>query len=197
MSETNEWDVYADGWDDNEDVRCYAALAFAGLSDYVSLEGARVLDFGCGTGLLTEKLSPVAASVVAIDPSTKMIETLRQKELPNVDMINGYLGPELIELEPSLQVPFDLIVASSVCAFVPDFPQTLELLKQLLAPGAAFVQWDWMASEDEPDFGFSAQVLKEAYERALMEVVFVGEGFVMESQKKSAPVVMGVARLPA
>ena len=52
---TDDWNDYADGWDDNSDVRRYANRAFASLDDHLNLRGKdwrskRVLDFGCGFG---------------------------------------------------------------------------------------------------------------------------------------------------
>ena len=54
---SNEWDDVAVGWDDDEAVRSYTAAAHTSLlavlaSADKSLDGAKVLDFGCGTGLL-------------------------------------------------------------------------------------------------------------------------------------------------
>ena len=48
-----------------------------------------------------------------------------------------------IEVLPFVQPVFDLIVASSVCAFVPDYQQTLSDLQLLLKEDGVFVQWDW------------------------------------------------------
>ena len=45
----------------------------------ISVNEIRVLDFGCGTGLLTEKIAPLVNEIVAIDSSPKMIEVLRKK----------------------------------------------------------------------------------------------------------------------
>jgi predicted TPR repeat methyltransferase len=194
MNSVSKWDEYADGWDTNEDVRHYAELAFAKLEEHIQPNGLRVLDFGCGTGLLTEKLAPHASAVIAIDPSTKMVEVLREKNITNVTVIEALLTSDLLETEPSLQHPFDLIVASSVCAFLPDFLGTLSLFKRLLKPGGHFVQWDWKASEESPDFGFTPDSLTEAYKAAGLEVVLTEESFVLATEKKRMATVMGVAK---
>ena len=74
MSEPNPWDEYAADWDDDPDVRAYAAAAFQSLIDVLDsqgahLEGAVVCDFGCGSGLLTEHLAGPARRVDAVDTS--------------------------------------------------------------------------------------------------------------------------------
>ena len=79
------------------------------------------VDFGCGTGLLTERMSPHASSIVALDSSNKMIAILNNKNLPNVTTVAEELSAELINKNASLNNRFDLIVASSVFAFLPDY----------------------------------------------------------------------------
>ena len=54
---TAEWDAYADDWDSNPDVIRYAEAAFESLVRITALDGLDILDFGCGTGLLTEKMA--------------------------------------------------------------------------------------------------------------------------------------------
>ena len=48
----NEWDDCADGWDSDESAAIYSIEAFNSLSSVVDVEGANLLDLGCGTGLL-------------------------------------------------------------------------------------------------------------------------------------------------
>ena len=158
---SDSWDDYADGWDDNKDVQKYAQLAFNSLVQKVNCKGLNVLDFGCGTGLLTEKLSTVCNQIVAIDPSVKMAEILSQKHLTNVKVVADYLTPESILQHVELQQSFDLIVASSVCSFLPNYPKTLSLLTSLLTPNGHWVQWDW-AAKNEGDFGLTKQSIEQA-----------------------------------
>ena len=46
-------------------------------------KGEKILDLGCGTGDLSEKMSKSSADVVGIDASAKMIEKARTK-YPNI-----------------------------------------------------------------------------------------------------------------
>lgn len=197
---SDSWDDYAEEWDTNPEVVRYAMLAFDSLRDALSseerlsLENTRVLDFGCGTGLLSEQLSYVAKDVVALDLSSRMIDVLNQKGLDSVTTVVDELSGNLIERHPAFHQPFDLIVASSALAFVPDFPATLSLLHACLSSQGVMVQWDWLKSSEESDMGFSKGELSQAYQACGFTDVVISEPFSMTSPKGEMPVVMVVAR---
>lgn len=194
MSEN--WNDFADGWDSNPDVISYAEQAFASLCEVVDVAGLRVLDFGCGTGLLSERMAPHARHIVGLEPAPKMVAVLEQKALKNVDTLVAELSPEARASQPLLQEKFDLIVASSVCAFLPDYEGTLALLQELLKPGGRFVQWDWMKTSKEGDFGFHEDEVKSAFRQVGLEISSVGRAFLLESPKGTMSVLMGVGRKP-
>jgi trans-aconitate methyltransferase len=100
---------------------------------------------------LTEILSPLVAEIVALDASDKMIQGLRQRHpLPNVVPVSGLLTEGMVQETACLQTKFDLIVASSVCGFLPDYPGTLQILRSLLAPQGIFVQVSSLLSVHPP-----------------------------------------------
>ena len=93
------WDEMAGSWDADPAVRAYAAAAFDSLERALAerggtLEGARVLDFGCGTGLLTAAMAARAREVVGIDIAPKMVAVLRDKGIA----IDPVLGVEVVDL---------------------------------------------------------------------------------------------------
>ncbi len=189
---SDNWDDYAEGWDGNEDVIAYSVNAFKTLTDVYEVNGARVLDFGCGTGLLTEKLSPLASEVVAIDPSEKMIFVLNQKGLKNVTAIQAELSQTLVDEQESLQQGFDLIVASSVLAFIPQYQETIALLQKLLKNNGCLVQWDWYKNNE--GFGFSKDDINQAYENAGFSEVSVSVPFSMQGGGGNMEVIMAVGK---
>lgn len=188
------WDEYAEGWDSNEDVIEYSEKAFRSLLDAVNLSGLRVLDFGCGTGLLTEKISPKAREVLALDSSEKMVFILTEKKLHNVTAVSKELSENLIRESKLLSEKFDLIVASSVCSFLPEYEKTLDLLKSLLVPEGTFVQWDWLATEENSDFGLSRETIANAYNKVGLQLQALGQAFVSSSSEGDMPVLMGIAK---
>lgn len=190
---SNTWDDYADGWEQNDAVVLYAQKAYESLQKIVALEGKVVLDFGCGTGLLTEKISPKAKRIVAIDPSEKMLAILANKNLANVKTISQELTPALLEADDDLRAGFDLIVASSSLAFVPDYIETLKLLRRMLNKGGSLIQWDWLKEDTDSGVGFSSTGVASALQEVGFSDVSVTIPFEMEGPDGAMPVVMGVA----
>jgi 2-polyprenyl-3-methyl-5-hydroxy-6-metoxy-1,4-benzoquinol methylase len=197
MTTSNEWDDFASGWDSNDDARIYAQRAFASWAKKVAplisnLSGSRVLDFGCGTGLLSEKLATVCNQIVAVDTSTAMLDVLRKKiresEISNVTTLSIAISAATIGESTELHGKFEMIVASSVCSFLPDYETTLGDLSSLLKPGGYFIQWDWLA--DMP-----VTRIQNAFDASGLVSRNIDEGFVMSSDNNSMPVVMGIGRL--
>jgi len=191
---SNEWDEYAKKWDVDPTVEEYAKNAFSALLDNIDINGLTVLDFGCGTGALTQLMSPTVKSIVAIDPSSEMIKLLDKKALNNVSSISDYLSKELVENFPELENKFDLIVASSVCGFLPDYEATLSLLKPLIKEGGVFVQWDWQSNDDSSEMGLSSKRVKQAFEANGFVNITITSPFIMSSSKGEQPVLMAMGK---
>lgn len=151
-----EWDDLAAGYASGFYDKLFSAPAATGL-DPANMSHMTVLDFGCGSGLLTAKLRTICHKVVAIDASPAMIQVLQEKvrggEWENVHAITavlGDLGDERVrEQVESLYGTVDLVVASSVMTFVPDedTEATMKVLGQVLKPGGIFCHSDWPKSE--------------------------------------------------
>lgn len=194
---SNEWDPYAAEWDRDPAVQAYARLAYDSLRATVDPAGLRVLDFGCGTGSLTERLCPAAAQIVALDASPGMTDILAQKALADVTVLTGELSADWAARQPALAPPFDLIVASSVCSFLADYAGTLAQLHGLLSPGGLFVQWDWLASDESATMGLTPARVEAALQQQGFEAVEVRRAFEMDSPNGRQPVLMAVARRAA
>ena len=191
---SNEWDEYAENWDVDPTVEEYAKNAFSALLQNININGLTVRDFGCGTGALTQLMSPTAKSIVAIDPSSEMIKHLDKKALNNVSSISDYLSKELVQNLPEFKSKFDVIVASSVCGFLPDYEATLSLLKSLLKDGGVFVQWDWLSNDDSSEMGLSVKRVKQAFVANDFVNTKVKRAFIMSSSEGSMPVLMAIGK---
>lgn len=189
----NEWDEYAVDWDINSDVVNYSNLAFQSLSETINIDGTDIFDFGCGTGLLTERLAKKANWIVALDPSVEMTKVLKRKNLANVSVISDYLTSQLLNECDSLSRKFDLIVASSVCGFLPDYKESLTIVKSMLKPNGIFVQWDWL-NEDENLDGMSKETIRNGFNEVGLELTSLTEPFSLSSEKGEMKVLMAVGR---
>lgn len=192
---SNEWDEYAESWDVDPNVEKYAKNVFSALLGNININGLSVLDFGCGTGALTQLMSPIVKSIVAIDPSSEMIKHLDKKVLNNVSSISDYLSKELVQNRPEFDNKFDLIVASSVCGFLPDYEATLSLLKSLIKDGGVFVQWDWLSKDDESATGLSMARVKQALVASGFVTTQISSPFIMNSSTGNKPVLMAVGKI--
>jgi SAM-dependent methyltransferase len=188
----NEWDEYAEGWDVDASVQEYANKAFEQISNLLNIDSLSVFDFGCGTGTLTQLLSPRAKNIVALDGSSEMIKILTKKNIKNVSTISGFLTQELIDTSPHLKNKFDLIIASSVCGFLPDYEATLTLLKSILKSGGVFIQLDWLANDDSSETGLSESRVLDALKSNYFTNIQVKTPFEMNSSKGTAAVLMAI-----
>ena len=172
----NAWDALARDWDDDPAVRAYASGVFESLCRLLEwaslgLEGAHVLDFGCGTGVLTELLVEAGATVHAVDASEAMLDVLRAKThliASGCVVVQGAL--------PAVTPAFDVVVCSSVCSFLENYPGVVLELSERLVPGGWFVQWDWERAPDEAG-GLSPAEITEALIAAGLSGVEVLVGF--------------------
>ena len=197
----NEWDKFASNWDANPLIQDYANNAFLSLLETLKehafdLRGKRVMDFGCGTGLMSEKLSPLVQEIVSIDSSRKMIEQLEEKNLLNVWALSADVNLGATGQFPVLTENFDLILACSVCSFLPNFEEKLGVLSEMLNPGGLFVHWDWMQTEENLEYGLDLRRVKTAYTKADLTALKLEQAFDMSTGPQSMPVLMGVARRP-
>ena len=189
------WADYAPGWDDDPAARSYSAAAYRSLIDLLtergrSVGGMTVCDFGCGTGLLTEQLVDEAESIDAVDASTAMLDVLTAKIADR-----GWTTVRTATDIPSGHGTHDLVVCSSVCGFLDDYPGTVQLLAELLRPGGIFVQWDWEREDADGD-GLSRGEIDDALTAAGLEHIHVGTAFELPFGDEVMRPLFGVGRKP-
>ncbi|MGJ5620655.1 class I SAM-dependent DNA methyltransferase [Sulfitobacter sp. MF3-043] len=193
---TANWNDHAEGWDDNADVQRYSELAFVSLVTEVEIrttgwKSKRILDFGCGTGLMAERVAPFVREVVAIDTSEKMIAVLDAKGIANVVAMHGNVLDADFQRAHAWQSSFDLIYASSVCGFLSDYEGAVKSLVGLLKPSGTFIQWDWQATDDD-DVGMTEMRIRNALTSARLRSVRAKPAFDIEADGMSLPVLLGV-----
>jgi 2-polyprenyl-3-methyl-5-hydroxy-6-metoxy-1,4-benzoquinol methylase len=106
-------------------------LAVAG-----SPEGLRVLDAGCGEGIVSRSLIATAAQMVGIDVSPRLIAYARERDLTKRIT---YVVHDLSQPLPQYTHAFDLILSNLVLNDVPNYIGFITTLSQCLKPQGRLV----------------------------------------------------------
>jgi len=102
------------------------------------LEGLRLLDIGCGGGLVAEPMRRLGASVTAIDASERNVKTAMAHAAPlNLDI--DYRATTAEDLLASGVEPFDIVLNLEVVEHVADVDLFLETSAQLIKPSGMMV----------------------------------------------------------
>jgi 2-polyprenyl-6-hydroxyphenyl methylase/3-demethylubiquinone-9 3-methyltransferase len=106
------------------------ALAGGGLRP---LAGLRVLDVGCGGGLIAEPLARLGAQVLGLDPAPETIEAARRHAAGEGLQIDYRAGR--VEELAAEAAAFDAVVCLEVIEHVPDAAVFLQTCARLVRPG--------------------------------------------------------------
>ncbi|XP_028636191.1 ubiquinone biosynthesis O-methyltransferase, mitochondrial [Grammomys surdaster] len=103
------------------------------------LSGMKILDVGCGGGLLTEPLGRLGASVVGIDPVAENIKIAQHHKSfdPVLDKRIQYKVCSLEEIVDESAELFDAVVASEVVEHVINLETFIQCCYQVLKPGGS------------------------------------------------------------
>jgi len=100
------------------------------LERLAPVPGQRILDLGCGDGVLTSQLVASGATVVGIDRSPAMIDAARARGL---DARVGDATTLTFDAE------FDGVLSNAVLHWIPDADAVLQGVHRALKPGGRFV----------------------------------------------------------
>lgn len=171
-----DFDREAAKWDTNPDrVKLAHDVAAAIIREVNLTKDMEVLDFGCGTGLLTLKLQPLVKTITGVDSSQGMLRVLQDKiEMQELNNIRT----RFVDFEKDEHVAgaYNLIVSSMTLHHVPD---TVALFKEwfaLLRPGgqACFADLD---TEDGSFHGDNTGVFHLGFDREQLKQLLRDVGF--------------------
>lgn len=100
----------------------------------------RMLDIGCGTGVLLERVGEETPDVQlhGTDLSFDMLEMARQRLRGSARLVRSHA-----EVLPYRRGEFDTATSMSVLHFVPEPREALAEARRVLRPGGTFVLTDW------------------------------------------------------
>lgn len=143
-SETAKFDRLASRWWDpdgeSRPLHDLNPVRLAYVAGRVSLRGARVLDVGCGGGLLSEALAAAGAEVTAIDLAPGVLDVARL-HLYESGLKVDYREISAEALAAQQPASFDAITCMEMLEHVPDPASIVEACARLLKPGG-----HWFAS---------------------------------------------------
>src|SRR5581483_9395392 len=139
-NELGKFDALASGfWDPRGEFRPLHLLnpvRARFVAERAPLSGARVLDVGCGGGLLAEALARAGAKVTAIDLAPGMIEVARLHAMEQkLDIDYRTVAAEAVAAAEADS--FDVVTCMEMLEHVPEPEKMIATLATLVRPGGA------------------------------------------------------------
>ncbi|KAJ4319668.1 hypothetical protein N0V94_003811 [Neodidymelliopsis sp. IMI 364377] len=136
----------------------WIGIPFANMGSSDAAEEVRLLDYACGTGLMTRTFGPYVTRTLGIDISPNMISTYKTRALnaslppTTVDAVVGDLFDKADPTPPSLAGSewwnFDLATVGFGFHHFEDVVYAAEQLKERLRPGGVLVINDFLEGGD-------------------------------------------------
>ena len=192
MNEKRDFDQAASSWDEEPRRVKLAGNVAAAIIDTIRPNHTMdVLDFGCGTGLVTLQLQPLVKRIVGVDSSRGMLSVLERKAqergLSNVELL-------FCDMEKGEQPAgrYHLIISSMTLHHLPDPKQLFTLFHHLLLPGGRVGIAD-LDAEDGSFHDDSTGVHHRGFDREKIMEHLSEAGFVQWGAKTADVIVKGSA----
>jgi 2-polyprenyl-6-hydroxyphenyl methylase/3-demethylubiquinone-9 3-methyltransferase len=106
------------------------------IAERIDLNGARVLDVGCGGGILTEAMAAAGAVVTGIDMAESPLAVAHLHAVESGAVIE-YLATTAEDLVTERAGAFDAVTCLEMLEHVPDYASTILACARLARPGGA------------------------------------------------------------
>lgn len=108
-------------------------LRLAFIAKHVDLQQKKVVDVGCGGGILTESMAMCGADVMGIDMSPATL-VLAQQHAESQDLVIQYSQTTVEELAEQYPQQFDVVTCMEMLEHVPDPGSVIAACARLTAP---------------------------------------------------------------
>lgn len=175
-NERRDFDKEAVSWDEEPGrVKLANDIAAAISGEIILTSDMDVLDFGCGTGLVTLRLQPLVHSITGADSSQGMLGVLRAK-IESQGLTN--VRTQYLDLEKSdiLEGNYHLIVSSMTLHHIREIRPLLDQFHKISAPRGYLC----IADLDPDDGRFHENndgIFHFGFERAALRGAFMEAGF--------------------
>lgn len=174
--EKRNFDQAAAAWDDNPTrINLAKDVAKAILKQVLLTPDMDVMDFGCGTGLLTALLQPYVNSITGIDSSNGMLAALNSK-ITDRQWANVKTQPADPDNGDNLTGIYHLIVSNMTLHHIKNIPLLLDQFHQVLVPGGNLFIAD-LDLDDGKFHGDNTGVFHNGFDRTALRQLFIQAGF--------------------
>jgi SAM-dependent methyltransferase len=122
-------------WGQDASAKLETALSELAISRE-DVRDKRILDAGCGHGLLSYEFAKLGGHVIAADISDSIFAAHRHLDDPNLEFVQADLGKP-----PFKEKSFDLVYSGGVLHHNPSTREALDAIAPLVAPGGAIYVW--------------------------------------------------------
>jgi ubiquinone/menaquinone biosynthesis C-methylase UbiE len=171
------FDAKAAAWDEDPfKVKLANDISATIMREIAPTKDMNVLDYGCGSGLVTLKIQPLVKSITGMDSSGGMLEVLRSK-VERQNLKNVHI--RFMDLEQCTEAndAFHLIVSSMTLHHIEEPARLLKRFYDLLLPGGIL----GIADLDMEDGAFhkdNTGVVHFGFERMQLKGLLADAGFV-------------------
>jgi 2-polyprenyl-3-methyl-5-hydroxy-6-metoxy-1,4-benzoquinol methylase len=183
--EKRNFDAAAATWDENPGRVKVAHDVARAIRDTVKLTPEMdVLDFGCGTGLLTLQIQPLVRSITGVDSSQGMLDILDAK-IKTQKLTNVKTRLADLDRGDTLDGKYDLVVSSMTFHHLREVQPVIEHIAGILKPSGCLAVAD--LDSDEGKFHDSNEgVFHSGFDRCIMRKHFEAAGFVSVRNRTAA-----------
>lgn len=139
-------------------------LRLGWIEQHVRLDGRRVVDVGCGGGILSDAMARRGAQVLGIDLATRALKVAQLHALEAQTPSVSYREIAVEELAAEMPAEFDVVTCMEMLEHVPDPSSVVSACARLAKPGA----WVFFSTINRNAKAFALAIVGAEYALGLL-----------------------------